>query len=264
MDRAATRDTAAEQQPRRLWELARLPFEYVAFYFCMLFFGVGGILFTLLAAILFPLLPRAVGERAGQWIMTALFRIFLWFAQILGVFRVDVSALEELRDDKSVVIAPNHPSMLDAVLIISKLPRVVCIMKAQIWDNIFLGGGSRLAGYIRNDSPVNMIKASVAKLQEGQQLLVFPEGTRTRRGPINEFKGGFALIAQKAGASVQSVFVEIDSPFLNKGWPFFKKPELPVTYRVRLGRRFTVGEDVRKFLVELEQYFRQELGGGPR
>ena len=56
---------------------------------------------------------------------------------------------------------------------------MVCITKASIWDNWFLGGGARLAGYIRNDAPVNLIRRSVAELRAGHQLLVFPEGTRT-------------------------------------------------------------------------------------
>ena len=51
-------------------------------------------------------------------------------------------------DDAGIVIAPNHPTMLDAVLIMSRLPRVVCITKAALWDNWALGGGIRLAGYM--------------------------------------------------------------------------------------------------------------------
>ena len=158
-----------------------------------------------------------------------------------------------------LIIAANHPGLLDAVLVISRLPRVVCIMKAEIWDNIFLGGGSRLAGYIRNDTPVNMIRLAADELQRGQQLLVFPEGTRTRKKPINDFKGGFALIAKRARVPIQTVFIETDNPCLSKGWPFSKKPIMPVTFQVRLGKRFEVNGDVQTFVAELEDYFRSEL-----
>ena len=99
-------------------------------------------------------------------------------------------------------------------------------MKAKIWDNPVLGGGARLAGYIRNDSPRGMVRQAASELRAGHSLLVFPEGTRTRSRPVNRFKGGFALIAKRAGAPVQTVFIETDSPFLGKGWPAFKRPAL--------------------------------------
>jgi 1-acyl-sn-glycerol-3-phosphate acyltransferase len=132
---------------------------------------------------------------AGQFVTMACFvgSSVLWNERN---HQVRPSALDILRGEPSIVIAPNHPSLLDAVLVISRLPKVVCIMKAKIWDNPLLGAGARLSGYIRNDSPVSMIKLAAKELEAGHQLLVFPEGTRTVNKPINPFKGGFAVIAK--------------------------------------------------------------------
>jgi 1-acyl-sn-glycerol-3-phosphate acyltransferase len=263
MYRFATRDDSRHPGARRLWGRARLPYEYLAFYFCLLVFGVSGLIFTLFAALLYPLTPRRLGGWIGQSIMTGAFRFFVGLMRLLGLCKVDLGALDRLREEGSMIIAPNHPSSLDAVLVISRLRDVVCIMKAEIWDSIFLGGGARLAGYIRNDSPVDMIKGSVIELKQGRQLLVFPEGTRTRRGPINDFKGGFALIAKKAKVPIQTVIIESNSPYLSKGWPLLKKPPFPLIYRARLGQRFSVDGDVQEFVKRLENYFRQELGKKP-
>jgi len=158
-------------------------------------------------------------------------------------------------------VAPNHPSLLDVVLIVSRLPDMVCITKAPIWDNLFLGGGARLARYIRNDSAINLIKHSTEEVRAGHPLLIFPEGTRTRREPINRFKAGFAVVAKRAEAPVQTVFIECTSCFFGKGWGLLKKPEFPMVYRMRLGRRFEVGDDVRGFVSELESYYSSELAG---
>ncbi len=76
---------------------------------------------------------------------------------------------------------------------------------------------------------------------------------------MNAFKGGFALMAQRAGVPVQTVFIESPSRYLAKGWPLFRKPQFPLVYRARLGRRFEVAADVHAFVAELEQYFRREL-----
>jgi hypothetical protein len=58
---------------------------------------------------------------------------------------------------------------------------------------------------------------------------------------------------------VQTLVIETDSPFLSKGWPLFKRPTLPIVYRVRLGKRFEPPSDVTAFTAELDQYYRQEL-----
>ncbi len=236
-----------------------LPFEYVQIYGAFFLFGGGGILFTLASAILYPIMPRDSGARFGRASMSWLFRLYLWLVTKLGTFKADLSELDALRDERGLIIAANHPGLLDAVLMISRLPRVVCIMKAEIWDNIFLGGGARLAGCIRNDTPMDMVRLAAEEVQRGQQLLVFPEGTRTRKKPLSPFKGGFALIAKRAGAPIQTVFIETDNPCLSKGWPLSKKPEMPVTFRVRLGKRFEVEGDVPAFVAKLEDYFRSEL-----
>jgi 1-acyl-sn-glycerol-3-phosphate acyltransferase len=99
----------------------------------------------------------------------------------------------------------------------------------------------------------------VAHLQAGGILLLFPEGTRTTRFPINSLVGSVGLIAKHAKVPVQTLVIETDSPFLSKGWPLFKRPELPITYKVRLGQRFDPPSDVPAFTAELDRFYRQAL-----
>src|SRR6185312_7501431 len=98
------------------------------------------------------------GEPLGQFMIMAGFRYFVAAMRLTGIIQCDLRSLDVLRRSGPVVIAPNHPSLLDAVLIISRLPRVVCAAKSEIWDNLFLGAGVRLAGYVRNDSPAALIR----------------------------------------------------------------------------------------------------------
>jgi 1-acyl-sn-glycerol-3-phosphate acyltransferase len=263
MYRIATRDEpSSTHRAKRPRELLHAIYEYVGYYGGLLVLGVLCLLFTLLSVPLYWLVARRVGAPLGRAAMSRSMRWYWRLMQWARVVELDITELDSLREERSLVIAPNHPALLDAMLVISRLERVVCIMKAEIWDNVFLGAGSRLAGFIRNDAPVNMIKAAVEELNAGAQLLVFPEGTRTRKPPINAFKGGFALIAKKARAPIQTVFIETDSPFLSKGWPLLKRPALPIVFRARLGRRFEVTGDLKDFIEQLEDYYRQELGSG--
>ena len=234
----------------------------VAFYFCLAVFGLSCLVWSLPAALLYPILPRRIGQPIGQFGIMRGFRWFLWVMRATGVLRADLSVLDSLRDEHGIVVACNHPTMLDAVLLISRLPRVVCITKASLWDNIFLGGGIRLAGYLRNDAPVPMIRRAGEAVREGRQLLIFPEGSRTANPPLDPLHRSFAVMARAARAPVQTVLIEADSPYLRKGWPLFREPVLPLVFRFRLGERFEVGTDSEAFVAGLEAYFRANLPAG--
>lgn len=234
-------------------------YEYAVLYVSLALFGMAGLAYTLIGAVLYPLLPRRFGARVGRLIMTGLFRSYIAFVESTGLVKCDLSALDALSHDEAIIIAPNHPGLIDVVLVGSRLNNIVCIMKADIQDNIMFGGGARLAGYIRNDPIGNMVRTSVAGLKDGSQLLIFPEGTRTTSQPVNKFKSAFALIARKAGVPVQTVFIEYSSAFLGKGWPLWKKPQFPLTIQVKLGERFEVSGDTRSFVADLEKYYREQL-----
>jgi 1-acyl-sn-glycerol-3-phosphate acyltransferase len=190
-------------------------------------------------------------------------RFYLGALQASGAFRFELSALDALRGAGPLILAPNHPSLLDAVMLLSRAPHAACVLKASLLDSVIFGAGARLAGYIGNDSPMDMVRRSVADLRRGGQLLLFPEGTRTTRAPLNPFRGAISLIARQAGVPVQTVFIEADSPFLGKGWPLLRRPALPVRYRVRLGRRFDPLRDLHAFMRELEQYCAREMQAYP-
>ncbi len=243
----------------KLLKTIRSLYEYLVLYGGLLFFALICLAWSVPASLLRHLLPRRLGEIVGQYAIMLGFRIYLFVVRASGLVKCDLAALKALRDQRSLIITTNHPALIDVVLIASQLPRIVCVLKAQLLDNLFLGGGARMAGYIRNDSAGNLVRESVAAMNRGGQLLIFPEGTRTVQQPINEFKGGFGLAAKKCGVPVQTVFIEASSPFLGKGWSLWKKPEFPLVYRVRLGESFHVNEDVKVFVTDLERYYREQL-----
>ncbi len=252
----------SQSLPRResagwAWEL----WGYVILAVAGSLFGVVGLLFTGICMVLEIVLPRRLRPRVGRACIHYLFRFFLRVVVVMGGMRIESDALAELNGAPPVIIAPNHLTLFDAIFVIARVPNVVCVMKAKIWDNPVLGGGARLAGYIRNDAPASMVKQACEQLEKGTHLLVFPEGTRMVRPPVNPFKGGFALISKRSGAPVQTVFLEANSRFLGKGWPFGKKPRFPLHYRLRLGERITFpdGGDTKSFVAELEDYYRRHL-----
>jgi 1-acyl-sn-glycerol-3-phosphate acyltransferase len=228
---------------------------------------VGLIVFGLLclawSVIALPLLllPARWGQRIGRLGISAGFRLYFWATRASGVFHFDGAALGALSDGPPVVLAPNHPGLLDALLIVARQPRVCCVLKARLLNNLFLGAGARLAGYIRHDPPRSMIRSALAELARGGIVLLFPEGTRTTQPPLNPLQAGVGLIAKQAQVAVQTLIIETDSSYGSKGTSLLRIPDLPIHYHIRLGRRFDPPEDVRAFMAELDCYFRQVLGG---
>ena len=242
---------------RRSW--IRRAYDSLRFHALIAFFGLLCLAWSLPASLFYWVVPRASRTRVGQYAIMAGFRIFLGLMRCTGVAHFDLRDLDALRGEGAMVIASNHRSLLDAVLVISRLPRVVCITKASLWNSQFLGGGIRMAAYIRNDTPLKLVRAASGALRAGDQLLIFPEGTRAASDTLQPFKPGFALIARAARVPVQTVFLESKSPYLRKGWSLFRQPDFPLVYRARLGRRFTVTGDSETFTRQTEAYFREEL-----
>jgi 1-acyl-sn-glycerol-3-phosphate acyltransferase len=234
--------------------------QYPLFYGGLLLLGLMCLGWCFLAWTVSPFMSPNKGRQLGRSGISGGFRLYFAFTSWLGLTRFELGELDALGGQPSMILAANHPTFLDAVFLMSRMKNAGCIMKSDVLDNPFLGAGARLAGFIRNDSPRNMVRQSIGDLRQGSHLLVFPEGTRTIDRPVNDFKSGFALIAKGAHVPVQTVFIENSSPFLTKGWPIHHRPpSFPMVYRVRLGQRFMVGGDAKLFTRDLQRYFEQEL-----
>ncbi len=237
---------------------------YPLAYAVLALLGIASLAWSAMAFVLYPLMPARPGSALGRSAISRIYRSLWCLADLTGILRLDTRALDALRDEPGLVIAANHPSMLDAMMLVARLPRSTCIMKAELMRNVFLGAGARLARYIRNDSPRGMIRMAVQDVKSGGQLIIFPEGTRTTHPPLNPFRPGFALIAKLAGAPIQTVFIDTNSAYLGKGWPLWRLPLAPAVFTVRIGKRFAPGADANAQCAELERYFAAHVSPPPQ
>ena len=226
---------------RYLWEALRLVLG-------LALLGAICLAWTVLALPLL-LLPGRRGERIGRLGILAGFRLFTWLLCLLGLYRLDLSALRALRDAPAMVLAPNHPSVIDALLIIAHEPRISCVMKTSLRNNLFLGAGARLAGYIRHEPPRQMIQDAIGELAHGGIVLMFPEGTRTTRCPINVLQAGVGIIAKNAAVPVQTLIIETNSPYASKGWSLFSHRHFRSPVACGSAAASTRRSDVRDFTV---------------
>lgn len=158
------------------------------------------------ATVLFglPAIPLALVPPRGEWFLKLARG---WARLILAVsgVRVRVRHGERLETRTSFVIAPNHESFYDILVLLAVLPMSVRFLaKRNLFRLPILGWSMAAAGFIPVDretrsSSFSLVDAALARLQGGRSLIVFPEETRTRTGELSPFKGGAALLALRSG-----------------------------------------------------------------
>lgn len=209
--------------------------------------GVGG---TVLALTLFPLICLATPDRLSrqrrfQAVLKQAFGIYCRAIRLLRVADISFHGAEKLKDLRGVVVVANHPSLLDVVMIMSAMPRAQCIVKAALWRHPFFFFSVRGADYIRNDlEPDELVAACRATLAAGNNLIIFPEGTRTPLGRMPKLTRGFAHIATLAEADVQLVTITCTPPILYKGERWWKPPASRPRFVMEVGDRL----DIQQFL----------------
>ena len=209
-------------------------------------------------------LDREAHRRLGQWTLGSLLARLIGGLELLGIIRVFDDDLKRHGGVAGpLIIACNHPALWDAPLVIRRFKRLNCIMKEEVLENPFLRNGALFAGFLPNFPRLKMIRLATERLAGGGRLLLFPEGTRTRRenGVLNPFRPGLALLAKQSGAAILPVFISSDSCYLQKGWPFWRMPHLPISISLRVGEQILIQADekVRDFSERLEEIFRKEL-----
>src|SRR6202051_2973178 len=185
----------------------KIIYEYFALYSSLTLLGLICLTWSVFALPLYFVLPRPVGTAVGRRGIMSGFRIYAWSLSITRTYLLDLHDIDSLKGGPPLILAPNHPCLIDALLILTRHPNIVCVMKAELMKNVFLGAGARLARYVKNESTLQMVKEAVTNLQEGAVLLLFPEGTRTPQAPINPLFASVALIAKHAQVPVQTLIV---------------------------------------------------------
>jgi 1-acyl-sn-glycerol-3-phosphate acyltransferase len=200
-------------------------------------FGAAGLLLNV-ACLALTLLPRrAAIEPAARRAIRRLFAGWLAWLHVSGITRVTWLGFDAPLTRGTVYVA-NHPSIVDATLILARLPDAVCIFKPSLMRNPAIGPAAVMAGYVRGDTGLDLIKAAGAKVAAGQSMLVFPEGTRTAPGTmLGKMKPGFALIAAQARAPVTLMIVRTSPELGARGRPLWPAPAvLPCWVEITLDR----------------------------
>lgn len=189
-----------------LRRLLLLPYQLIVIFFfflLMVFWGVGSYLASLF---------DASGNKAH--------RLLTYWARsnlALAGLRIKIGGLEYLDPKQTYIFMPNHASFLDILLAFAYIPyNFRIITKEKIFCIPLMGLALKRSRQIpmdRDNPRKGLASLRVASnlLQEGISIVVFPEGTRTRDGEIQDFKATLFILPIRSGVSV--VPVRIDGTF---------------------------------------------------
>ncbi|MEW5248603.1 lysophospholipid acyltransferase family protein [Microbulbifer sp. 2201CG32-9] len=188
-------------------------------------FGLGGLV---LRFILFPPLKflyrdKEQRKRKARLLIHNAFRAFIGFMRLTGIYTYNFQGEKQLRRPGQLVVA-NHPSLIDVVFLISRIPNANCIVKASLFRNPFMRGAVTTADYIPNDDPERIIDMAAKSLRRGESLVLFPEGTRSVPGRPLIFQRGAAYIALRAEIKPTLITIRCNPPMLMKNIPWYSIP----------------------------------------
>lgn len=143
-----------------------------------------------------------------------------WIVFHVG-FRVRTEGRDNLKKirTRGYILAPNHISAIDPVFVIITRfwgRRMIVFAKKELFEiNAFLSWFFRCAGAMcvrGTKEETAVIDETVARCQNGESLLIFPEGTREKDGTFLQPKSGLFVIAAAAAVDVVPVRIHYETP----------------------------------------------------
>jgi 1-acyl-sn-glycerol-3-phosphate acyltransferase len=161
---------------------------------------------------------------------TRLFKLFL-----LIWHRLKIRGAENIPKEGGVLIASNHASYLDPPVVgVGYRGRPVHFMaRDTLWNSKFGSWWMNKVGCIpvsRGTGDIKALKMTIKALKEGKAVSMFPEGTRTEDGELQEAKGGIGFIIEKSGCVVVPAYIDGSYKAHPKGTKFIKPCKLTVTF----------------------------------
>jgi 1-acyl-sn-glycerol-3-phosphate acyltransferase len=159
--------------------------------------------------------------------ISRLYRVAMWIANA-GVraagIRIEVSGLEHVPSDRHCIFMCNHVSNLDPPVVLPLLPgRCSVLLKKELMRIPILGTAMRMGKFVpverghRREAAQASVAAAADALRSGLNILVFPEGTRSKDGRLSIFKKGPFFLAQQTQAPIVPIALTGTEHMMRKG-----------------------------------------------
>ncbi|MGE5305395.1 MAG: lysophospholipid acyltransferase family protein [Alphaproteobacteria bacterium] len=197
----------------------------------------------------------------AQWARVSLFATGL---------QVRVTGLERLSPNTAYIFMPNHASFLDILLLLALLPHNFrFIIKESFFSVPLVGAGLRKAGHIPIDRKnpwraLRSLRRAADLLKDGVSIVVFPEGTRSTDGEIQDLKTALFILPIRSRTPVVPVLIEGTFAALKRGSVLLRPLPLKVTICDPIAPDLFGVHDRRNYADEVLQALRGNTTATPR
>lgn len=181
-------------------------------------------------------------------------------------WRVHVEGREKIRPEATYVMVANHQSLLDILVLFRLFAHFKWVSKIENFRVPFIGWNMSLNRYIKlrrgdKQSIGEMMSACSRALDEGNSVMMFPEGTRSPDGKLRAFKHGAFTLAQGSGSPILPIVVEGTAHALPKRG-FVLQGRHPISVRIldEVPHEKLRGRPVEDVTQEIWELFARELG----
>ncbi|MDZ7668573.1 MAG: lysophospholipid acyltransferase family protein [Gammaproteobacteria bacterium] len=187
-------------------EAVRFAWRWIASMLAFVVFGLGGLALGMLVFPLVALTTASPAQRISRRrrLLQGVFRLYLRLLSVMGA--ASFSFTGDPRQGSYLIVA-NHPTLIDAVLLLTLFPQADCIVKQELLRNPFIRFALSGLDYMSNADTADMLEAAIARLRSGRSVLVFPEGTRSLPGQPVNFHLAAATLAVRSGARCLPVLI---------------------------------------------------------
>lgn len=191
-------------------------------------------------------------QRITRRVIRGLCRFYVAVMEGLGLYRL--TFINRHRDlIAGQLIVANHPMLLDAIFIMAFLPNVCCIAKPALARNPFTGLTLKQAGFLISEE-MDLVERVTAKIQNGENVLIFPEGTRSRYDTELAFKRGAANLAVLGECPILPVVLSSTPSVLQKHQKWYDLPDQRCDIRLTVEPSMRVAECIDVSLPRTRQY----------
>ncbi|ACE82716.1 lysophospholipid acyltransferase family protein [Cellvibrio japonicus] len=223
-------------------------------------YNISGAFAGLIAVIIWPILPYS-----WRWqIVTCWNRFVMFWLRLCCGIRIEIIG-EKHRDQYPCVVMAKHQSTWETMFLQYYFGPVSTILKKELLRIPFFGWGLASLRPIAIDrsNPVQALKdikrKGIQRLQQGNNLLIFPEGTRIPVGKAGNYARSGADIAISAGVPIIAV-----AHNAGEYWPHKHLIKYPGTVRIVISEPITTeGKDRKQLTDDIKNWIEGEIAKMP-
>ena len=215
--------------------------------FCFSVFGIGGFLTGFsIVPVLLVFCSKNMQKRILSGMIHYLWKMFVGMMCVLKLIDIKIKDEEKLKQLRGNIVVANHPSLIDVVIMVSKIPKSICVVKGGLFKNFFIKSLIRRVYLSNSMMPQDFLNKATKDLDAGYNIIIFPEGTRTQKNKPVHLHRGFAYLQMYSGRDIQPIRIKNNPHILGKNSPWYDVGDKTSVYTLKIMPKIVFNKEIQQ------------------